>query len=243
MEITPIELDDIPDDLKTGLEAEGSKPFGLQHVDLNQTAPTPGSKIVCPNGCGKIVSVTSKGTPRVHKCTPDLSDLPDGVNSAVIKAVRTARAGSRKKKAEPPANVKKWGVLGLAAGAELGAEQYLKAATGLKHIPDEVTALPNPTAMCGPMVDAVWPMLPAAAQKQIASLLEHDDLIEACIHWYVYARTLQSFAATYNEQNPSRPARTGAQTHVAVSASSAERASGNPTGSPFSDGFTSGRSR
>lgn len=210
--------DDVPVEVADAIRAETPELASVQAV----ISYLPGDRVPCPE-CGKTVSVTKAGTLRSHKC----ESVP--ANGSVATVIRGARSGSKRAtKRQAPPSVRKWGVIGLAYSAEMTAEFYVRSATGAKSVPESVTRLPAPQAMCGPLIDGVWPQLPPAIQKQIALLADHDELIECMFQWAVYFKGLQAFAREYNStQNPT--ARTREQTNVAVSAS-AQFGNGSGTG-------------
>lgn len=226
--------DDIEPELKDALLSE--------RPEVARSSYTPGDRVGCP-ACGKTVSVTGKGELRAHKCDP--------VNGPGASIVKAARSGSKRTvKRDAPPNVRKWGVIGGAYATEYGAESYVAAVTGAdrREIPEDVTKLPDPDAMVGPLVDVLWPTIPASVQKYIEQLVNHDALIECGMHWWFYFKGLQAFGREYALQHPNQPVRNGAQANVAVSASS-HAVKGNPGAHSTSlagavpNGITFGRDR
>ena len=202
MLLEPVEIpDDVMPELRDELQKE--TPHG------NEIQYTPGDRVPCPE-CGKTVSVTKAGALRGHKC--------DATGSVLVK---TARSGARKTAKATPVNVKKWSIRGLTLLAEYSAESVIVSTTGAdrKEIPDAVTALPNPDKMIGPVVDLIWPTIPPSVRNKIATLLEHDAMIEACMYWYMYSQTLKEWSDEYRSGHPTMPVRNGAETNVAVASS------------------------
>lgn len=245
-----------PDDLSDGIPREllNELPERADSTDANgqvdrRSVPTypPGSSVECPD-CGRTFKVTRAGLIRSHKCVP-VAELPEGTPESVMKVVRTARKTTRVNRKVAPPSVRKWGIIGIAAAAESFATQTVVSATGAdKHeIPEKVTALPAPEAMCGPIVDNLWPALPPRAQQAIMRIADQDAFIECGLLWYVYMQGLRQWSNEFARQHPDHRARKSTQVQqdrqrgkrngASTAASGIDAATTNGGGSANADGF------
>jgi hypothetical protein len=142
---------------------------------------TPG-KGVCPD-CNKLLTITSEGVLRKHKCVNDIST-----------ATTAKDHGSRVKRPRTPAAVRNLGVAVLAGGIE-----YATAASVSRWAecdPREVPAdLGNQAdIMIGPFLDAAWPRIPKEAQRVIKTVADESDVLVAVMAWWEYGTNLRKWA-------------------------------------------------
>jgi hypothetical protein len=158
---------------------------------------TPG-KGVCPD-CGKLLTITSEGVLRKHKCVNDISTAGKGGSH---------HAGARAKRARTPSSVRNLGVAVIAGGVE-----YAAAASVSRWVecpPSEVPSdLPDADVMIGPILDAIWPRMPKEAQRVIKVVADESDLLVAAMAWWEYGTGLRKWADSKwvlveNEATPTR---------------------------------------
>lgn len=168
------------------------------------TDDVPAGKVRCPEpGCSKIVSVTASGRPRAHACLDESGQARP--RAAARSPGGGARGGrSRARRGATPAVVRTRGAALVALGAEVAAERAVLASTSLTEaalVPRQVTTLGHPEAMCGPLIDLLWQLLPDPVQSTISRLAEHDTLIECAVMWYLWGEGIKKFIDSCNEAN------------------------------------------
>lgn len=155
---------------------------------------TPG-KGTCPD-CNKLLTVTSEGVLRKHKCINDISTTD------------SSRTGPKGKRARTPASVRNLGVAVIAGGVEYGVAASVSrwAECPPREVPAE---LPDADVMIGPILDAIWPRMPKGAQKVIKVIADESDLLVAAMAWWEYGTKLKAWgeakkALVENEATPTR---------------------------------------
>lgn len=139
-------------------------------------------KAECPD-CKGYFTITKAGTLRSHKC--------DGERATTVSRVKGTAPKRKGRKA--PTNVRKFGVAIGATAAET-ASAYVIGRT-IPCDPSLVpTNLPDPEAMVGPLIDYLWPQLPAKAQNVVTAIVDQEDLITAAFLWWEWWRNLNAWA-------------------------------------------------
>lgn len=144
----------------------------------------------CPD-CGGDFKVNADGSIRSHKC--------NGVRTINATATgdkpKTTRA-KRGSKGKAPSKVKTVGSAVIAAGVEAAARQVIARAVPCppSAIPEEVVGVPDAMQMVGPLIDALWPQIPAGGQKLIANLADQEELILCVLEWVSWFKTLREWA-------------------------------------------------
>lgn len=146
----------------------------------------PGSRVDCPD-CGKNLTVTAAGEIRKHKCVAELGS--------------TRSAGSRKRKSSrAPAAVRTLAIGAIDAGVSYGVSQAIG-----RYVPCDPNEVPNPgkddaDERIGPLVDLLWPAIPAQAQQVISRIADESDLILCALAWADYFTTLRKWAREEHEK-------------------------------------------
>lgn len=141
---------------------------------------TPGGRANCPK-CGKELNVTQQGKLRSHTC---VNDVP-----------RTRGSKPKGKKGVPQIgpNSKKLMVAAIAGTTEWGVSRGVG-----RYVPCPPEAVPSriaePDIMVTPLVEALWPALPAGLRQTIDTLADNTDLVLCALAWADYFRELRKWA-------------------------------------------------
>ena len=161
---------------------------------------TDDDRVDCPQ-CGKSVTVNPSGALRKHQCVS-----ADGTVTEVKgKAPKATRATKR----QAPAKVRQLGVAVLGTGIEWGAEKFVMSVTD-EPVPvigtddtgeaRKLTDLPDADVMIAPFINLLWPQLPPAVQRTIASMAEHEDVIAAMFAWLEWGQQIKRYTDALTEE-------------------------------------------
>ena len=147
-------------------------------------------KAPCPD-CGVYYKLNTDGTMRKHNC-PGVITVESSVTATKGTPAKRTPRGSKK---PAPEKVKQLGSGLIASGVEVGARQVFSRAVPCKpnQIPDEVVGIPDAMKMIGPLIDAVWPTMPAGAQKMAIAVADQEDLIICLLEWWEWFKTLRQW--------------------------------------------------
>jgi hypothetical protein len=142
-------------------------------------------KIDC-DACGGRFTKNRDGSIRRHKCADGITTVSN------VKGTRVSRKGGKK---HAPDAVRKLGVAVIASGVEWSADAVISRAVPCEPA-DVPSELPDADAMVGPIVDALWPQIPPAAQSALIRIADQSDLIACVFMWMEYGRTLKVWTET-----------------------------------------------
>lgn len=140
-------------------------------------------KVECPD-CGGRYTLTKSGNIRSHNC--------GGVRTVSRTPSKTKRT---KKSKNVPTNVYKLGSPAIASGVEFGARRVVASIVPCDpsivpaDIPDD-----DVHVMIDPLINLVWPAIPAKAQSIITSIVDQEDLILCVLAWAEYGSNLNKWA-------------------------------------------------
>lgn len=157
-------------------------PSDVELIPEGSEKIAPEGRAVCPD-CGRDFKVNADGSLRAHNCGD--------------KKIRgTSKSKTAKRTKSVPESVQRVGTAAIASGVEfvaaLTVASYIPCPR--EQVPSEVVTLPDSDAMVGPLVRAMWPQLPAKAQRLVASVCDHEDAILALLAWWEWFSKLQKFA-------------------------------------------------
>lgn len=159
--------------------------------------------------CGKRYSVTKSGEIRAHNC--------NGVKTVATKKTNTPSNKAKRSK-NVPASVMKIGTAALASGIEWTTTSYISSFVPCDkaEIPASVTDIPDADTMIGPLVELLWPTIPAKAQAFVKAICDEEKLIMAALSWWDYLRGINKFAeAAHKIRKQEKDANNGIQKTLA----------------------------